>query len=247
MAERNFTLHDTSENTQMETDNLYKEFEPDANEIMFGQRTLPDRPLTTRESSKRKKIIMKLVDQNLKFKLIELMGHQVASKHQQHTKEIATTIPTVSQTMNSSQPSQSFTSYQSQPNWLPYSELPYAEGNWQQHCHSEWQSSINYPPQYGTFVDVNTSWNCSFQPNIQPNIESNVPGNIQHFHQHLKSNKSLKRKATQNPNLICPVVNAANVSSGVCTDNTISTKTSVDVQGEPSKTFSASSLISVRA
>lgn len=240
MAER-YTSHDTSKNAQMETDNLYKEFEPDANEIMFGQRTLPDRPLTTKESSKRKKIIMKLVDQKLKFKLIELMGHQVASKHQQHTKEIATTIPTVNQTIYSSQPSQDYTSYQSQPNWLPYSGLTYGEGNWEQHCHSEWQSSINYPPQYGPVVD--TSWNRSFPPNIQPYIEPHVRGNMPHFHQPMKP---LKRKIIQNPNLICPVVNATSVRNAICTDNKSSTQTSVDVQEEPSEKIWASSLISVR-
>lgn len=51
----------------------YSEFEPDANEIMFGQRKAPDRPLTVKELSKRRKIILKIVDQKLKSELAELM------------------------------------------------------------------------------------------------------------------------------------------------------------------------------
>ncbi len=55
---------------------LYTQFEPDANELVFGQRTAPDRPLTDKEISQRRKIILKLVDQKLKLELIELMKEQ---------------------------------------------------------------------------------------------------------------------------------------------------------------------------
>lgn len=55
---------------------LYSQFEPDANEAVFGQRTAPDRPLTDKEVSQRKRIILKLVDQKLKFDLIALMRQQ---------------------------------------------------------------------------------------------------------------------------------------------------------------------------
>lgn len=234
MAEQN-TLPDSSVFAQMETDNLYKEVEPEANEIVFGQKNVPDRPLTTKEISKRKKTILKLVDQKLKFRLIELMSQQVASEH---TKETATTIPSVAQTINNSH---SYTSYESQPNWYPYSGVQNAEGNWRQHCQPEWQPP-NYPPLYGTVVD--TSWNNNFchQPNFQ--------GNIQYSNQDLDTNQSFVCKAKQNPNLISPVVDATKMSNAIYRNNKTSTKTSVDVQEQPNETVSVSasrsSLISVR-
>lgn len=52
---------------------MYRAFESDANEILFGHRTAPTRPLTDKEVMTRKKIILKLVDQKLKFELIEMM------------------------------------------------------------------------------------------------------------------------------------------------------------------------------
>lgn len=55
---------------------MYTEFEPDANEILFGQRTAPNRPLTEKEVATKKKLILKFVDQRLKFELVELMGRQ---------------------------------------------------------------------------------------------------------------------------------------------------------------------------
>lgn len=224
------------------TDNLYKKLEPDANEVMFGQKTLPNRPLTVKEASKRKKILLKLVDQELKFKLIELMRHQVvAGGHNRHADK----EPTVRQTIDNFYPSHSFNSgsYQSQPNSLPYSAGQYTEANWQQyHYQGQWQSS-NYPQQYGAAVNVSWNNNRSFQP-----------PNIHHFHQNSKPKKSHKQwKFTQNPNLICPMtVNATNKISHVIhkEDTKISTKTSVvGVQEQPNETVSApgSSLILVRA
>lgn len=235
---------DTSgEDAQMNNDILFKEFEPDANEIIFGQKTLPDRPLTTREASKRKKIIMKLIDQKLKFKLVELMRHQVTSNNK-CTKETATTMPTVSQTINNSQSSHSFTNcYQSQPDWFPYAGLQQAEESWQRqhHCQAEWQSSY-YNPSYGTVVEAFGNRHCSFQPNIH--------ANIRHVHQNSsKSNESLKWKATQNPNLIRPaVVDVTKIKNTVSEYSRISTTTSVHVEEKPNEIGSTfrSSLISVR-
>lgn len=236
------TLPDTSDerDAKLETDNLYKELEPDANEIMFGQKTLPNRPLTMKETSKRKKILLKLVDQRLKFKLIELMGREVVSKQNKQAIETVTTIPNVNQTMNTLQPSYSFSSYQ--PNWFPHSDLHQhaEEGNWPQHYQSEWQLS-SYSPQYGTVWNgMDVSWN-SFQTN---HSQGEIQSNVQHFRQHLKANKPLKRKIEQNPNLIV----ASELKNVARNDNKISTKTSVNVPGNPNEKFAAacSSLISVR-
>lgn len=249
MAERNI-LPNTSRYAQTETDNLYKELEPDANQVMFGQKNLPDRPLTTKEVSKRKKIIMKLVDQRLKFKLIELMGQQVASKNNIQRIETTATIPTVDQTINHSQPLHSFASYQSQsqPNWFPYSGSQYAEGNWPQPCQTEWQSSI-YPPQYGAAVDTSWNTNCGYQPNIQSNVLPNIQSNVQYFHQNSKPDKPLKRKTTQNLYLLRPVVDATTISNVISKTNKVATRTSADVQEKPNEKVSAScssSLILVR-
>ncbi|XP_037041082.1 uncharacterized protein LOC119077858 [Bradysia coprophila] len=63
---------------------LYTQFEPDANEILFGQRTSPNRPLTDQELSKRRKIVLKLVDQKLKFELIELLRKQQEQTYEIH-------------------------------------------------------------------------------------------------------------------------------------------------------------------
>lgn len=240
MAKQN-TLPDPIESAQMmETDKLYKEFEPDANEILFGQKTLPNRLLTPREASKRKKIIMKLVDQKLKFKLIELMRQQVVVSNKSIEEESTAkmTIPTVSQTINYSQPSLSFTgSYQSQPNWFPHSGVAqHVEGNWQQqHCQAqaEWQASI-YPQQYGATGGAwNNNWR--FQP---PTIEPYVHGNNQRSQQ--KPIKPIKRNVTQNPNLICPMVDVTTKSSSVTSnENTkISTKISMGVEERPNETVS---------
>ncbi|KAG4074021.1 hypothetical protein HA402_014226 [Bradysia odoriphaga] len=181
----------------METENLYKELEPDANEIMFGQKTLPDRPLTMKEESKRKKILLKLVDQKLKFKLVEMMRQQVDKQHKQETS--ATTIPTVCHAINNySQPTYGSNGYQSQSNWSPWSDsgVQHAEGNWQQHYPDGSQASA-YQLHYGTIVDK--SWS-SHQPNVQPNEQDH----FRYAHQNVNPTMSLKRKHIQNPHLINP-------------------------------------------
>lgn len=209
----------------METDDLFKESEPDANEIMFGQRTLPDRPLTAKEESKRKKVIMKLVDQKLKIKLIELMGHQVR-KQSQHSEKTASPISTISQSKFDSLATNSSSSYQSQQNWFAHSSY-YAEPNWPLQYPAEWRSPIYHPPRYGTIAETSWNNNCSFQPNIQ------------HFHQTFNSNKSIpQRRVQQNTNLIRPVVSAPYMGSNAA--NNTSTKISVH------RTECSSSLISVR-
>lgn len=73
---------------------IYAEFEEDANEIVFGQKALPDRSLTDKEVTKRRKTILKLYDQKLKFELVELMERQ----KQINTSNVSTSpIPTISQ------------------------------------------------------------------------------------------------------------------------------------------------------
>lgn len=164
-------------------ENLYTEFEPEANEIVFGQKTLPDRPLTDKEKSKRKKIILKLLDQKLKFQLIELMSQQ--QKLANSSNVDASPIPIMNQTKvtdsnrahNSTMPpNYQYTEndrpdYNSGPEhqqqkWQPPSEKswnPPFENTWQNpfqnSCkppfQSDWQSPV-YPEQYET--NVNTSW-----------------------------------------------------------------------------------------
>ncbi|XP_037044073.1 uncharacterized protein LOC119080005 [Bradysia coprophila] len=198
----------------METESLYKELEPDANEIMFGQKTPPDRPLTMKEESKRKKILLKLVDQKLKFKLVEMMRQQVDKQHKQETS--TTNIPTVCHTINNySQPSYGSNDYQSQSNWSHWSDsVQHTEEYWQQHYPDGSQASA-YPSYYGTIVDK--SWNSH-----QPNVHSNEQVNFRYAHQNVNPTRSLKRKHTQNPHLIHPsMVDARGPSNNqILTTNT---------------------------
>lgn len=72
---RNHSDRIMASQTKMSSE-LYTQFEDDANEVVFGQKRAPDRPLTDKEISEKKRIILKLVDQKLKFELIELMRRQ---------------------------------------------------------------------------------------------------------------------------------------------------------------------------
>lgn len=205
--------------TEVDNENLLKEFEPDANEIMFGQKTLPDRPLTHNEALKRKKIILKLVDQKLKFKLIEMMG-KVANKQNKSTERAESHVPiitTVNSVDSQSTPYPNVsTTYQSTPSWAPYyNSAQYSEGNWQS----------SYPQQYGSVVEP--SWNGwvsyqghSYQHGIQP------------YNQNWNTNHSFK----QNTNLLCPVVNTGlsdQSTNRICKINENSTKTSTNLVRAP--------------
>lgn len=214
----------------METDDIYKELEPDANEIVFGQRTPPDRPLTTKEASKKKKVLLQLVDQKLKFKLVELMKQQVASQHNSsHNQEISasTAIPATSQTTNDSL---CFGEYKQQSNWSnwPDSGLQHGGGYWQ----TPGSQSYPYPTNYGPAVD--TTWNSrnSFQPNLHDNS--------QYAHQQL-SKKALKRKLRQNPNLIHPSISYMSGQS----NNQVPTSTEVRQEPITKRPAPASSIIPV--
>lgn len=229
---------------KMETDKLFKELEPDANEIMFGQKTLPNRPLTMKEESKRKKILLKLVDQKLKFQLVELMRQQVSGQqNNEHKQETSGTnsIPTIYQAMNESKPSHSFNNYQSQSNWSS-SGLQHTEGNWPQHYAAAPQSSF-HPPHYGTVADASWNNNRNFQPNIQPNLQL---GNVPYFHQNRNPNQSFKRKCTENPNSALP---STTVDARIISNNQISTNMPHEVRDRPNQKRLApcSSLISVRS
>lgn len=62
-------------NTQSDIeDNLYTEATKEANEILFGSQTSPEKPWPEKVVSKRKKLVLQLIDQKLKFKLIKLMS-----------------------------------------------------------------------------------------------------------------------------------------------------------------------------
>lgn len=119
--------------TKLENDEDFKEFEPDANEVMFGQKTLPDRPLTNAEVLTVKKIMLKLIDQKLKFKLIEMMSK--AAKKQNNCPEKAVSHIPVTATMNFVDSQSTFipefsTTYQPLPNWAPFASAQYSEANW---------------------------------------------------------------------------------------------------------------------
>ncbi len=73
----------------------FRESEKEANKILFGAAE-PSRPLTNSEVSKRKKLILKLVDQKLKQKLTELMNQlgarskvEQSNSHGEHTDNFA--------------------------------------------------------------------------------------------------------------------------------------------------------------
>lgn len=252
MSERNI-LPNVSELSQMETDALYKESEPDANEIMFGQKTLPDRPLTMRETSKRKKIIMKLVDQKLKFKLIEMMRLQVANNEQEQARKTATTTR---QTLNDSQLQSSFPDTESQkfePNRMSgppsqshyqsqrfpyYGEHTVVGGNWQQ----QWQPPV-YPPQYGTVV--NASWNA---PHIRPFTQPYMQPNVQHNFNPINFPVKRKGKPISNPNNKRPVISSTNVVNTINKDRPVVSNAFGSVQEHPNTKIQPfrSSLIEVR-
>lgn len=66
MTERNAKSEDE--------DNIYTEATREANEILFGNQASPEKPWTEKVASKRKKLVLQLIDQKLKFKLVDLMS-----------------------------------------------------------------------------------------------------------------------------------------------------------------------------
>lgn len=70
-----FGTHSSNESKQEinQKEEYFRESQKEANKILFGAEE-PSRPLTNVEVSKRKKLILKLVDQKLKMKLTELMN-----------------------------------------------------------------------------------------------------------------------------------------------------------------------------
>lgn len=183
---------------------LYSGFEPDANEIMFGQRTLPDRPLTANEVSKRKRIILKLVDQKLKIELIGLM-----SRHEQQTNKSNANSVTTAWTMPSNYSRPQNVCQQSYP-----SGPVYPQQNGQPQLENVWQLPI-YPQQY-TMHD-NTAWS-HLGYNSQPNHQ------LLEQHQN-RINKSPLHPSHQqpNPNSIYPSTKSLTTSTTCTTDKTSTT------------------------
>lgn len=124
----------------------YTEFEPDANEIMFGQRTAPNRTLTEKELSRRKRIILKLVDQKLKFELIELMKRQLKNTSNVHASSSDSSVASYSNTESWTMTS----NYYSSQNFNQHGHFGsgYLQQNWQPRFENAWQPSV--PQQHGS-------------------------------------------------------------------------------------------------
>lgn len=180
---------------------LYSGFEPDANEIMFGQRTLPDRPLTAKEVSKRKRIILKLVDQKLKFELIGLMNRHEQQTNKSNIYASPITPVTTAWTMPSNYCHLQNVCHQGYP-----SGPVYPQQNQQPQLENVWQLPI-YPQQYA--MPDNIAWS-HLGYNSQPNQHQN------------RINKSPLHPSRQqpNPNLIHP---SLTTSTTYTTDKTSTT------------------------
>lgn len=193
--------------------NMYTDFEPEANEIMFGQRTLPNRPLTDKELSRRKRLMLKLLDQKLKFDLIELMARQ------QKEMNIESPIPTVNR-MNDADSNIVASSSACPTNYQQSSEN--LQQNRQQHHGNGWQ-----PPQP---YEMNTNVSRYQANSLQLNVQS------LHYNQNRIMTPSFRRIQPSN-NLVCsPIVSSGNnqqkiiaaPNSTVSKPTNISTKISLD-------------------
>lgn len=140
-------------NTDNQQEMYLSEFEPDANEIMFGRRTAPHRLLTEKEVAKRKKIILKLVDQKLKFELIELMKRQLTNTSNAYTSPPDPPAPNHSDTQSWTVTCQ-FSHHRSY----------YQQQNWQPGFENVWQPSV-HRNQYET----------GFFAPLQNRIKSPIP------------------------------------------------------------------------
>lgn len=199
---------------------LYAEFEPTANEIVFGQKTLPNRPLTDKEKSEKKKILMKLVDQKLKFDLIKLL---TARKQQQESSsENTSNIPPITNVPSI----QNITTINNETNTMPsyyqstQTTSEYVQQiNWEPQYQNVWQPTM-YPQPYANLVrpSANTPWL------EQPNLE------FRRIHQNRDQKPtSFNSRHIQNPNLVCPPIVFSN-STKVQPKGNMSTNISYDVR-----------------
>lgn len=85
-----FGTHSSNESKQEveQKEEYFRESQLEANKMLFGVAE-PSRPLTNVEVSKRKKLILKLVDQKLKQKLTELMNQLGSKANTEHTDNFA--------------------------------------------------------------------------------------------------------------------------------------------------------------
>lgn len=176
----------------------YIEFEPEANKIMFGGQ--PDRPLTEKELSKRRKIILKLVDHKLKLELMDLMSN---SKQQTHSYTMASNI----NNNDYNQHGHSSNVYESMPSIC---------FNGQDKFGNLWTPAYSPIQQYE--VPVNAAW-LQGGHNIQPNFQFSeqyqrtITGAL--FHPNHKE-----------PNLINPCTGALRNTEPNCTSSNIAGKVS---------------------
>ncbi len=162
---------------------LYIQFEPEANEVVFGQRTAPDRPLSAKELSLRKKIILKLIDQQLKFELIELMTRK---KEQEQTIAI-------SSHGHSSSTSTDASSHSTTASTIPSNHHGYQNPNQQAEFGSNWQAAA-YPQQCGIPNFYDSRPNFHFYKPFQNTIQTPLT-------RHQRDKQKPHRNQT-NPNLV---------------------------------------------
>lgn len=183
----------------------YTEFEPDVNEILFGQKTLPNRPLTPKEISKRKKIILKLIDQKLKFQLIGLLTQQ--QKLVNNSTVRASPVPIVNQININSNAMP--LNYQCTPNLNRhhYTGPQYLEQNWRSPFQNAWQPPI-HSQQYGHVMEsINSSsphQHHDFKPNLQDNWQLNQNRTHSFHYNHMQPNTNL---------IHVPTVSSLNIKS----------------------------------
>lgn len=177
----------------------YIEFEPEANEIMFGRQ--PDRPLTEKELSKRRKIILKLVDHKLKIELMDLMSN---SKQQTHSSTMASNL-------NNNDYNQH--GYSSNV----YGSVPSIGFHGQDQFGNLWKPAYSHIQQYE--VPVNAAW-LQGGHNIQPKLQ------FSEQYQHTTTGP-LFHPNRKEPNLINPSTEALRNTKPKCTSSNIAAKASI--------------------
>lgn len=206
----------------------YTEFEPEANEIMFGQKTLPDRSLTDPEKSERKKIILKLFDQKLKFELIDLLS-------QQQKKASTPNVLIDSDTVADSIPPNNL--YSGATDYRQQNSQPQSQNYWKPQFQTHWQP-LTYPEHYT--MHPSTSW---------ANPVHNFQSNSQHWQLHQKPSYN-RSQIHHNANFYHPSTISSNSTVLASRSNNIVINISSDNKNETSVQTSsdqgASSLFSVR-
>lgn len=175
-----FGTHSSTESKQEveQKEEYFRESQLEANRMLFGVAE-PSRPLTNVEVSKRKKLILKLVDQKLKQKLTELMNQLGSKANTEHTDNFAdqleNLVPDSVPDNPNTEPTQNWTPYPAEASEPTWSDFPPEMPNKNYSNDTDW--SIR-PPMY---QQSNAGWMGPpqmnpFPPGVDPMQNTRFPG-----------------------------------------------------------------------